>query len=284
MKKYPNASSKVELEILKAIDSDGYNKNAFREVLGKMMIPDESAENKVKLGRVRENYAKGDIEPEAYLISLENNNSTKTPEFENHLSSLRKMIKDPSENNIAEYAECDVKMMRKSPDKNVPNEDIATAISHHLLKYKKEEDISFENTYHNLHGIYKNASHYLEPDKHNYVREVFENNPDKATQETNSPVRIAYKEEKEHPMMPKIWKALEIGREYQSNLVSSPLFKNFPDNVKEKQAKHLANISNSSILIFGQDDFINKDLMKAYNVNNELLKSNKNKKGTSLSI
>ena len=33
----------------------------------------------------------------------------------------------------------------------------------------------------------KNAKNFLEPDKHNYIREVFVNNPEKAKEMTDSP-------------------------------------------------------------------------------------------------
>ena len=100
MNKYPNASSKTEVEILKAIDDNSYNKDAFREMLGKMIVPDEDKENKIKLGTIREGYAKGEITPEAYLMSLENNSSSDREELKEHLSSLREVIKEPNEYTI----------------------------------------------------------------------------------------------------------------------------------------------------------------------------------------
>ena len=284
MNKYPNASSKTEVEILKAIDGNSYNKDAFREVLGKMLIPDESQENKIKLGTIRESFAKGDITPEAYLISLENNSSSDRPEFKNHLSSLRDVIKDPNEYTVSKYAENDVRMMRQSNNEAAPNEEIATAITHQLLKHKHQEDIPFEETYQNLHGVFKNAKNFLEPDKHNYIREVFVKNPEKAMEVTGSPSTVAPKEGAEHPMMPKIWKALDIARTFRDNVVESQSFNRFPDTMKENQAKSLANVSNASLVIFGENDEVLKSLSKAHDINLELLSTKKNRKNASLSM
>jgi hypothetical protein len=284
MSKYPNASSKTEIDILKTIDTDGYNKEAFREVLGKMLVPDEDRENKVKLGTIRESFAKGDITPQAYLMSLENNSSSGRPEFQNHLTSLREIIKDPNEYSISKYAEDEVRMMRGSSDKEAPNEEIATAITHQLLKYKYQEDISFDDTHKNLHGVFKNAKNFLEPDTHNYIREVFVNNPEKAMEVTGSPSTVAPKEDKEHPMMPKIWKALDIARGFREKVLESELFDRFPPSVKENQVRGLANVSNASLVIFGESEEVNKSLSKAHDFNLGLLSAKKNKKNASLSM
>ena len=45
--------------------------------------------------------------------------------------------------------------MRKSNNEDVSNDEIATAISHQLLKHKFKEDISFEKTHKNLNGIFE---------------------------------------------------------------------------------------------------------------------------------
>ena len=271
MKKYPNASSKTEVEILKIIDDDSidYNKDAYREMLGKIMVPDESYEIKVRVGKIREAFTKGNTTHDTYLISLENNSSSTHPEFNQHLNSLRNLVKDENEYNIAKYAEDDVRMMRKTPDKEIANEDIAIAISHHLLRSKEKENISykertcFDDTHKNLYGIYRNASTFLEPEKRNYIREAFANNPEKAMEFSNTPNTVAPKDDREHPMMPKIWKALEIGRNYQSKVVNSDVFNRFTDKAKKNQIERLANISNSSLLIFGKNEDVAKDLLQA---------------------
>lgn len=284
MNKYPNASSKTEVEILKAIDDNSYNKDAFREMLGKMIVPDEDKENKIKLGTIREGYAKGEITPEAYLMSLENNSSSDREEFKEHLSSLREVIKEPNEYTISKNAENDVRMMRKSNNEDVPNDEIATAISHQLLKHKFQEDISFEKTHKNLNGIFKNAKNFLEPNKHNYIRDFFVNNPEKAKEMTDYPSTVAPKENKEHPMMPKIWKALDIARNFREDVIESPIFNRFSDVMKENQARSLANVSNASLVIFGESEEVVKSLSKAHNVNLELLSTKKSKKNASLSM
>lgn len=271
MNTYPNASSITEVNILEKVDDPNYNNKAYQTLLGNMMLPFGDEKTCLKVGKVRERYAKGDIDDVAYMISLDNvlpNN-----ELSEMRSSLRNMINEPTDYNIAKFAETDVACMRNYKGREkVPNTEIASAITHKLYQKKTQEDVCFKETYERLDSSFRNIQYFLDPNKKDYIREAFLNNPEKA-KEISGGLYPSPKEGKDHPMIEQIGIALEIQRNYMSKIIDSPTFDQFPNSIKQQVVGKLAASSNTSLILFGDNPEIDKDLEKAFLKNKEIRKS-----------
>lgn len=274
-KMYPNASSDIELKILEAIDDEKHDSQKYKKLLGSMITQDPDNEKNDIIGDIRYRHSTGEINDKTYLISLENNLDENNNKFSLYFDSLNNYINDKTEFNTATFAENDVKLMKNNDTKP---EDIALSISHNIIKTRQEEDICFSTTQDKLMPTFKNAGNFLKSDKvqENYIRDAFLSNPDKARDIAGVPVSPAVKEDKEHPMMSKIWKSLTTSMESHNNLMESDIFIKFPTQTKEKQVAKAAGVANSSIVMFGGSDETSQTLNIAQKVNKDIKKSKKN--------
>lgn len=267
MKKYPNATNEHELKLLESIDSEKYCKDKMRELLGGMFSPKSSQEDKIKLGTIREDYAKGNITDRDYVMSLRAND-VKNPNLSNHINSIVECSISPNEYNLANKANNDVFFMRGGEAKG---HEVALAITHNIINSTGDKNISFGHTHKNLSHTFKNANIYLEDENHNHIRDAMVRNPKGFT---DAPIDLSIKEGKEHPMMAKIWKSLDIDMDFKEKMIKSSTFNRFPEKTKENQISKLQYVSKVSWAIFGNSDKIEEKLKTSNNALKKIKKSN----------